>query len=60
MTFSEPYRARSAQRGDLDALVELFQARDLADVGFVDQARDRDPRGLGEPDPRSRARFAGR
>jgi mycothiol synthase len=40
VTFPLPYRARSARRGDLDALVELFQARDLADVGFVDQARD--------------------
>ena len=40
MTFPEPYRARPARRDDLDALVELFEARDLADVGCVDQARD--------------------
>jgi ribosomal protein S18 acetylase RimI-like enzyme len=40
MTFPSPYRARPARRDDLDALVELFEARDLADVGFVDQARD--------------------
>jgi mycothiol synthase len=38
--FPEPYRARPARRDDLDALVELLEARDLADVGFVDQARD--------------------
>jgi len=40
VTFPEPYRARSARHEDLDPLVELFEARDLADVGFVDQARD--------------------
>ena len=40
MTFPEPYRARPARRGDLDALIELFEARDQADVGFIDQARD--------------------
>ncbi len=40
MTFPDPYRARPARRDDLDALVELFEARDLADVGFIDQARD--------------------
>lgn len=40
MTFPEPHRARPARRGDLDALIELFEARDLADVGFIDQARD--------------------
>jgi ribosomal protein S18 acetylase RimI-like enzyme len=36
----EPYRARPARREDLDDLVELFEARDLVDVGFVDQARE--------------------
>ena len=40
MTFPDPYRARPARRDDLDALVELHEARDLVDVGFVDQARD--------------------
>jgi ribosomal protein S18 acetylase RimI-like enzyme len=40
VTFPEPYRARSARLQDLDGLVELHEARDLADVGFVDQARD--------------------
>ena len=40
MTLPEPYRARQARLEDLDALVELFRARDLADVGFVDQARE--------------------
>lgn len=40
MTFPEPYRARSARRSDLDALVELHEASDLAHAGFVDQARD--------------------
>ncbi|MEO8477198.1 MAG: GNAT family N-acetyltransferase, partial [Actinomycetota bacterium] len=30
----------AAVRGDLDALVELFQRADLADVGFADPARD--------------------
>lgn len=40
MIFPAPYRARPARRDDLDALVELHQARDLADVGFVDQSRD--------------------
>ena len=40
MTFPEPYRARPARRDDLDALVELFEARDPTDVGCVDQARD--------------------
>jgi ribosomal protein S18 acetylase RimI-like enzyme len=40
VTFPEPYRARSARLQDLDKLVELHEARDLADVGFVDPARD--------------------
>ncbi|MET0801268.1 MAG: GNAT family N-acetyltransferase [Actinomycetota bacterium] len=40
MTFPEPFRARPARHEDLDALVELLEARDLVDVGFVDQARD--------------------
>ncbi|HWC69645.1 MAG TPA: GNAT family N-acetyltransferase [Actinomycetota bacterium] len=40
MTFPEPYRARPARRGDLDALVDLCGARDLADVGFVDPSRE--------------------
>jgi mycothiol synthase len=35
-----PYRARPARSDDLDELVELFQARDRADVGFADPARD--------------------
>jgi mycothiol synthase len=34
------YRSRMAARDDLDALVGLFQAADVADVGFVDPARD--------------------
>lgn len=40
MTFPAPYRARPARRDDLHALIELHEARDLADVGFVDQARE--------------------
>lgn len=40
MTFPAPYRARPARRDDLDALVALLEARDLADVGYVDQARE--------------------
>ena len=40
MTFPAPYRARPARRDDLDPLVELFQARDMADVGFLDQSRE--------------------
>ena len=40
MTFPAPYRARPARRDDLDALILLFEARDVVDVGFVDQARD--------------------
>ena len=40
MSFPPPYRARPARRDDLDALISLHEARDLADVGFVDQARD--------------------
>ena len=40
VTFPEPFRARPARHEDLDALVELLEARDLVDVGFVDQARD--------------------
>ena len=40
MTFPAPYRARPAGRDDLDPLVALFEARDRADVGFVDQSRD--------------------
>lgn len=40
MIVPEPYRARPARRDDLDDLVELFEARDLVDVGFVDQARE--------------------
>jgi ribosomal protein S18 acetylase RimI-like enzyme len=40
VTFPEPYRARSARRSDLDALVDLHEACDLAHAGFVDQARD--------------------
>jgi ribosomal protein S18 acetylase RimI-like enzyme len=40
VTFPAPYRARPARRDDLDRLVELFQARDMADVGFLDQSRE--------------------
>ena len=40
MTFPHPYRARPARRDDLEALVELHQARDRVDVGFIDSARD--------------------
>jgi len=40
VTFPEPYRTRPARRNDLDALVQLFEARDDADVGFIDQARE--------------------
>lgn len=40
MTFPDPYRARPARHDDLEALVELHQARDLVDVGFIDLARD--------------------
>lgn len=40
MTFPEPYRARPARRDDLEALVRLSEARDLADVGSVGQSRD--------------------
>ncbi|MDH5314063.1 MAG: hypothetical protein OEW66_09550, partial [Actinomycetota bacterium] len=40
MSFPEPYRARPARPDDLDSLVELFEARDAVDVGFVDPVRD--------------------
>ena len=40
MTLPLGYRSRAAARDDVDALVELFRAADLADVGFDDPARD--------------------
>ncbi|HEY8018671.1 MAG TPA: GNAT family N-acetyltransferase [Actinomycetota bacterium] len=40
MTLPPGYRSRAAARDDLDALVGLFQAADVADVGFADPARD--------------------
>ena len=40
MTLPLGYRSRAASREDVDALVELFRAADLADVGFEDPARD--------------------
>ena len=40
MILPRPYRARPARRDDLDAARRLFEARDLADVGFVDQSRE--------------------
>jgi len=40
VTLPPGYRSRAATRDDLDVLVALFQAADLADVGFTDPARD--------------------
>jgi mycothiol synthase len=40
VTLPQGYRSRAAAREDVDALVELFQAADRADVGFADPARD--------------------
>ena len=40
MTLPEGYRSRAVARDDLDAQIELFQAADVADVGFADPARD--------------------
>lgn len=40
MTLPPGYRSRAATRDDLDVLVVLTQAADLADVGFADPARD--------------------
>jgi mycothiol synthase len=40
VTLPPGYRSRAAARDDLDALVGLFQAADMVDVGFADPARD--------------------
>ena len=49
MTLPEGYRSRAAVTDDLGALIELFQAADVADVGFADPARDEILETWGQP-----------
>jgi mycothiol synthase len=50
VTFPEGYTARGATRADLDDVVALWKACDLADVGFEDPVREHVEQEWGRPD----------